>query len=118
MSLNTASVRTAMEQHDPQPSHLKTPPGATSGNKSQGDPWHAFGYLVSGVLFYGFLGWLADRWLDTRFFIVAGIFVGAGLGIYLTFGRFSPKQPASADKTADDNSRVTGTPQDPKQENK
>lgn len=56
--------------------------------KSYGDPWQAFGYLVAGVLFYGFLGWLADRWLGTGFLVVVGIFIGAGLGVYMTFGRF------------------------------
>lgn len=37
--------------------------------KPQGDPWHAFGYVVAGVAFYGFLGWLADRWLGTTFLV-------------------------------------------------
>jgi ATP synthase protein I len=55
----------------------------------QGDPWHAFGYLVSGVLMYGLLGWLADRWLGTSFVVVIGILLGATLGIYMTFARFN-----------------------------
>jgi F0F1-type ATP synthase assembly protein I len=53
-----------------------------------GDPWHAFAYLVSGVLFYGALGWLADKWLGTSFLVVLGILLGAALGIYLTIARF------------------------------
>jgi ATP synthase protein I len=61
----------------------ETPP-----RPAYGDPWQAFGYLVAGVLFYGFLGWLADRWLDTRFLVVVGVFLGVALGIYMTFGRF------------------------------
>lgn len=55
----------------------------------KGDPWHAFGYLVSGVMIYGFLGWLADRWLGTSFLVAVGILVGAGLGLYMTFVRFN-----------------------------
>lgn len=54
----------------------------------RGDPWHAFGYLVSGVLFYGGIGWALDWWLGTRFLVIVGILLGAGLGIYLTFARF------------------------------
>jgi ATP synthase protein I len=54
----------------------------------KGDPWHAFGYLVAGVAFYGFLGWLADRWLETSFLVVIGILLGAGFGIYMTIARF------------------------------
>ena len=54
----------------------------------KGDPWHAFGYIVAGVAFYGLLGWLADRWLGTRFLVAVGILAGAALGIYLTAARF------------------------------
>lgn len=53
-----------------------------------GDPWHAYGYIVSGVFLYGFLGWLADRWLGTTFLVAIGILVGAGFGIYMTIARF------------------------------
>ena len=62
-----------------------------------GDPWHAFGYIVSGVALYGFLGWLADRWLGTQFLVAVGILLGAGLGIYLTFARFNRAQPPEHD---------------------
>jgi len=54
----------------------------------QGDPWHAFGYIVAGVLVYGALGWLADRWLGTSFLVAIGILLGAVLGIYMTVARF------------------------------
>lgn len=63
-----------------------------------GDPWHAFGYVVSGVAVYGLLGWLADRWLETTGLVAVGILVGAGLGIFMTFARFNrPFRAASAD---------------------
>ena len=61
--------------------------------KPKGDPWHAFGYVVAGVAFYGLLGWLADRWLGSRYLVAVGIVGGAALGIYLTFARFRPIQP-------------------------
>jgi F0F1-type ATP synthase assembly protein I len=41
---------------------------------------------------YGFLGWLADRWLGTSFLVAVGILVGAGLGLYRTFARFNRSQ--------------------------
>ncbi len=74
-----------MSQQDP-PS---APDGEPPREEPQGDPWHAFGYLVSGVLMYGFLGWLVDRWWGTSFMVVVGILAGAGLGIYMTFARFN-----------------------------
>ncbi|MDP9823841.1 AtpZ/AtpI family protein [Nocardioides massiliensis] len=52
------------------------------------DPWQAFSYLVSGVLVYGLLGWLADRWLGTSYLVAIGIVVGAGFGVYMVVKRF------------------------------
>jgi len=64
------------------------------GQAPGGDPWHAVGYLTAGVLMYGALGWLADRWLGTSFLVAVGILVGAGLGLFLTWNRFNrPADP-------------------------
>lgn len=71
----------------------QNPPSAPQDDRPKGDPWHAFGYIVSGVAIYGFLGWLLDRWLGTSFLVALGIIVGAGLGIYLTFNRFNRALP-------------------------
>lgn len=73
----------------------------------QGDPWHAFGYVVAGVAFYGFMGWLADRWLDTNYLVAVGILFGAVLGIYMTFVRFRQLPDASGTTS------TTRTPPDP-----
>ena len=51
-------------------------------------PLARFGYLVSGVVLYGGLGWLADRWLGTSFLVAIGILLGAAFGIYMTIARF------------------------------
>ena len=69
-------------------------PSPPSQEEPRGDPWHAFGYIVSGVLLYGFLGWLSDRWLGTSFLVAVGILVGAGLGIYMTWARFNKILPS------------------------
>lgn len=68
------------------------PPAGPQEERPKGDPWHAFGYIVSGVALYGFVGWLADRWLGTEFIVAIGIIFGATLGIYLTFSRFNRAQ--------------------------
>ncbi len=77
MSQVTASVRTAMPDNSP---HSVEPAG---------DPWHAFGLIVSGVMLYGFLGWAADRWLGTSWLVAVGIVGGAAMGIYMTWARFN-----------------------------
>lgn len=71
----------------------QNPSAAPQDDRPKGDPWHAFGYIVSGVAFYGFLGWLLDRWIGTSFLVAVGIICGAALGIYLTFHRFNRAQP-------------------------
>ena len=65
------------------------PPADPVDDTPQGDPWHAFGYVVSGVVVYGVVGWLLDRWLGTTFLVALGILAGAGLGIYMTYARFN-----------------------------
>jgi ATP synthase protein I len=61
-------------------------------DRPRGDPWHAFGYVTSGVAVYGLLGWLADRLAGTSFLVAVGILAGAGLGIYMTYARFNKQQ--------------------------
>lgn len=79
---------------------------ASSDDESHGDPWHAFGYVVSGVGLYGVLGWLADRWLGTTFLVAVGVLLGAGFGIYMTWARFNR---TTAGETQ---SRPSSTPDD------
>jgi hypothetical protein len=64
------------------------PPSTGPDEFPSGDPWLAFGYLVSGVLLYGLLGWLLDRWLGTSFLVVVGILFGITLGMLMTWWRF------------------------------
>lgn len=86
----TGNVRPAMSQQS-SPSPQEDSP--------KGDPWHAFGYVVSGVGLYGLFGWLADRWLGTTFLVAIGILFGATLGIYMTFARFNKEQaPGTSEK--------------------
>lgn len=58
-----------------------------------GDPWLAFGYLVSGVLLYGLIGWALDQWLDTSFLVVIGLLGGAAMGMFATWMRFRAPTP-------------------------
>ena len=69
------------------------PPSAEPDDIPSGDPWLAFGYLVSGVLLYGLIGWLLDRWLGTSFLVVVGILFGITLGMWMTWWRFRAPVP-------------------------
>jgi ATP synthase protein I len=87
-------------------SQQSPPPATPDDDRPKGDPWHAFGYIVSGVGVYGVLGWLLDRWLGTTFLVAVGILVGAAFGLYMTFARFN-KAPAAARGTGSTTSTET-----------
>lgn len=81
-----------------QPEPPSADAGTTSSDSPQGDPWHAFGYLVSGVLVYGLIGWGLDQWLGTSFLVALGILLGAAFGLYLTWARFRQAEPPTTDR--------------------
>ena len=54
------------------------------------DPWSITGYLLSGMVLYGGLGWLIDRWAGTtNVFAPIGVVFGLAAGLYLTFRQLS-----------------------------
>ncbi|CAB4588272.1 unannotated protein [freshwater metagenome] len=50
--------------------------------------WSIFGYLLSGLLFWGGAGWALDHWLNTRYFLLGGLLLGTGASIYVIWLRF------------------------------
>jgi F0F1-type ATP synthase assembly protein I len=50
--------------------------------------WSIIGTLVAGVLAWGAIGWLLDRWLGTEFRVAVGILVGAAAAFYLIIKRY------------------------------
>lgn len=87
MSERAARVPNAMPDH------------MTPAAEVTGDPWQAFGHLVSGVLLYGLLGWGADRWLGTTWLVAVGMVLGAGIGTYMIWAQLREPQPQVAEKT-------------------
>jgi len=49
--------------------------------------WSIIGTLVAGVIAWGGIGWLLDRWLGTRFLVAIGIIVGMAGAMYLIIRR-------------------------------
>ena len=50
--------------------------------------WTIFAYLLSGLLFWGGAGYLADRWFDTSYFTLIGLLIGLAASLYLVWLRF------------------------------
>ena len=53
--------------------------------------WTIFGYMLSGLLIWGGIGWGLDQWLKTGFFLLSGLLLGMGSALYLVWLRFGRK---------------------------
>lgn len=53
-----------------------------------GDAYVIIAYLLSGMVVWGGAGWLLDRWLDTGFFTLIGLVIGAAAAVYLVYVRY------------------------------
>jgi ATP synthase protein I len=61
------------------------PPGRSA---NPGDAWTVIAYLLSGLLLWGGIGVLLDRWLGTAFFTLIGMLVGGVGAVYLVYIRY------------------------------
>ena len=94
----TASVCHAMNGHGdareaPKSQHNLKMDGMNEGMR-------VLSYLISGVLLYGFLGWVGDHFLGTSFLLPIGIVAGAALGCFVIirrFGRVEDSTPPAGD---------------------
>ena len=57
-------------------------------SNEEGALWSIFGYLVSGLVIWGAIGWGLDKWLGTAFFLPGGLILGCGASLYLVWLRF------------------------------
>jgi ATP synthase protein I len=63
------------------------PPREPSGRGSEA-VWSIIGTLVAGVLAWGGIGWLLDRWLGTSFLVAVGLILGMAGAFYLIIKRY------------------------------
>jgi F0F1-type ATP synthase assembly protein I len=54
--------------------------------------------MLSGILVWGGVGWLLDRWLETRFFILVGTILGLTVAIYLIVVKYGAVAQPAADR--------------------
>ena len=54
-----------------------------------GTAWAITGTLFAGILVWGGMGFLLDRWLDLRWlFLPVGMLIGVSASIYLVYVRY------------------------------
>jgi ATP synthase protein I len=75
------AVMTGQKPPDKPPGDRPPPPNSNVGMT-------ALSYLMAGMLVWGLLGWLVDRWLDTGGIATGvGVVLGAAGGVYLIVRR-------------------------------
>jgi len=55
--------------------------------------WTIIAYLISGLGFWGGMGYLADRFLKTNFLTIVGMGLGMVTGLYLIWIKFIKETP-------------------------
>ena len=68
------------ENEDPKPSP-----------SNSGDGWRVLSYLIGGVVVYGGIGFGLDLLFGTKFLVLIGIVLGAGLTILLLHYRYGQR---------------------------
>ena len=59
-------------------------------SNEEGAMWSIFGYLLSGLLVWGGIGWLVDHYVmhHGHTFVLIGFLLGMGAALYLVWLRF------------------------------
>ena len=63
-----------------------------AGRKGEADAYGALGLVISGILFWGGIGYLLSEKLDNTIFVLAGLLLGMAGGLYLVWFRYG-RQP-------------------------
>ena len=74
--------------------------GRWSGTLTDSGPWHAGSTLTGGLLLYGGLGWLLERWLGWPWLTPAGILLGMAAAVTSIWFRYGVERPQGAATSA------------------
>ncbi|WP_130865561.1 AtpZ/AtpI family protein [Acidipropionibacterium timonense] len=75
-------------------------PDRTGAARSE-DGMGVLSYVLAGLLFYGGIGWLLDRWLHQSWLLPVGMIIGLALSVYLIVKRYGSADPASGKNQED-----------------
>jgi F0F1-type ATP synthase assembly protein I len=89
-----------MAEDDPLRGEPRPRPASPARQGSGAETGYAvIGTLISGLVVWGGVGWLLDRWMDTRVFAPVGIILGMAVAIYLVVKRYGAIDPAQGRQT-------------------
>jgi ATP synthase protein I len=78
--------RQSPESQPPRPPSDGSADGPPGGGSNAG--WTLFSYLISGMAFYGAVGWLIGRWTHVALLFPLGMLVGLLLAIVLIIYKY------------------------------
>ena len=55
--------------------------------------WNITGTMLSGIIVWGGVGYVLDRWLETRIFTLVGTILGLTVAIYLIVVKYGSVDP-------------------------
>ncbi len=67
---------------------MSADPSDNQGRQGERDAWAALSLVIAGVLVWGGVGWLVAEWLDQRIFVMLGLLLGMGGGLYAVWLRY------------------------------
>jgi ATP synthase protein I len=73
------------------PAPQRPSPDGRDGPLEEAQAWSLVSYLLAGLLTFGGLGLLLDRWLGTSWLVLVGLLTGAGLAFYLIWFRYGTR---------------------------
>ncbi|MBS2534673.1 AtpZ/AtpI family protein [Catenulispora sp. NF23] len=80
------------------------------------DPASISGYLLAGMVLYGGLGWLVDKWAGTsNVFAPIGVIFGLAAGLFLTFRQVSVLERQEREALLRKRRALVGTDDPPEQ---
>ena len=63
-------------------------PGPPRASRDANEAWSIVSYLISGMVFWGGLGWVLARWTGFEGFIPIGLIIGIVVAFYLIWLRY------------------------------
>lgn len=79
---------------------MKKRANVDSRSSGADEGWAVMTTLIGGFVVWGGIGWLMDRWLDTRLCTPIGLIIGMALGIYAVVARYGRPERAGQDTTS------------------
>ena len=83
-----------MHQEEPESTPVDPQSGPPRATRDANEAWSIVSYLISGMVVYGFVGWLLVRWTGVTLLFPVFLLIGIVVAFYLIWIRYlrDPRQ--------------------------